>query len=890
MLLMSVSPSFAHDFQFFPNTEHPTDTSLVAVAAETLVGAIARDGSTNARPKIQQAIDTLRSLGGGILYLRAGRYRCDSPLTLHEGVCLRGDWTSPLTSPAIGGTILEIEGTAANGAGAVTGAPFVTLRCSASVDGVHFHYPNQKPSATFATPYPPTIRVVPSASISRHCASVRNITLVNSYIGVESGLDNHALPIFFNIHGSPLRTGLIVDNCTDVHRAEQIHFYPSVWTQCGLSSNPGGSSAHATYIKANATGLLMRWSDNGFIANSSIRGYWRGLWFATSLADPNGRDMGGLAYGLDISDCETAVYATDVHPAAVCISDSVLAGDTLAVSTQAEAGEAFTGRLQFLDTTFTSRGTVGVSLAGGDGAAYLSFQSCVFNDRVEASSGNLTLLDNQFPFAATPTAPHVRLSSAIARAALVANTNDATPVTVNNAAVASKVRINNANDTYLASPPRMRDSLIVARNVPARFYDPTVNNYGPSGQALANGSDSVNDRPAIQSALDRAGADGGGVVFLPPGRYVLNAGLSLPASVELRGALDFPFHSKIALLDANQRGTRLDVNHGAGGTGSPAFALGANAILRGIAVHYPDQTFNQRAVLAYPPMIRVDGADATVRHVVSHNAYRLVDANRDAADGLLLSFLMGYALNQGVALGNNAINARLHNVHLNPHFWVQSTGGSNNSLPIPAGFADSAAFDAALATYATDPAYGSDAFWLGNTSGLRGLGNFAITFRYGVRHLVQSGGSGPSGTFAVFGVDDAGVALRHEGGAMNYVSASLINKIDGEQIILDTPDNTSGGSVVLANLRVLGQHSLPVRHRSAASLTVASATFWGETAKQTIQTRRGPLFLWNALYRNPVAFSLPSTGGDIECAASIFRGGYTPATAPANFSVIRVFP
>ena len=43
---------------------------------------------------------------------------------------------------------------------------------------------------------------------------------------------------------------------------------------------------------------------------------------------------------------------------------------------------------------------------------------------------------------------------------------------------------------------------------------------------------------AIQQALDDAEANGGGIVFCPPGRYTLKSPLSVAAGVELRGAID----------------------------------------------------------------------------------------------------------------------------------------------------------------------------------------------------------------------------------------------------------------------------------------------------------------------------------------------------------------
>lgn len=51
----------------------------------------------------------------------------------------------------------------------------------------------------------------------------------------------------------------------------------------------------------------------------------------------------------------------------------------------------------------------------------------------------------------------------------------------------------------------------------------------------ADGSATRDDTAALQAALDRAGAAGGGVVFLPRGRYQMNGTLKLPRFTVLRG-------------------------------------------------------------------------------------------------------------------------------------------------------------------------------------------------------------------------------------------------------------------------------------------------------------------------------------------------------------------
>jgi polygalacturonase len=62
----------------------------------------------------------------------------------------------------------------------------------------------------------------------------------------------------------------------------------------------------------------------------------------------------------------------------------------------------------------------------------------------------------------------------------------------------------------------------------------TVYNVKTDYSAAGNGS--TNDATAIQNALTAAGAAGGGIVYLPPGTYIVNKYLLIPSNVTLLGA------------------------------------------------------------------------------------------------------------------------------------------------------------------------------------------------------------------------------------------------------------------------------------------------------------------------------------------------------------------
>ena len=104
---------------------------------------------------------------------------------------------------------------------------------------------------------------------------------------------------------------------------------------------------------------------------------------------------------------------------------------------------------------------------------------------------------------------------------------------------------------------------IVARFVwPEKVYD--VTDHG------ANPHDGLDDAPAIQAALDEAGKNGGGVVYLPSGQYHLGAMLNVPPMVTLRGES----METVAMQWTDMGATETKDSDGAVGSGGSAVVKG----------------------------------------------------------------------------------------------------------------------------------------------------------------------------------------------------------------------------------------------------------------------------------------------------------------------------
>ncbi|NJL19447.1 MAG: hypothetical protein HC901_04135 [Bdellovibrionaceae bacterium] len=123
----------------------------------------------------------------------------------------------------------------------------------------------------------------------------------------------------------------------------------------------------------------------------------------------------------------------------------------------------------------------------------------------------------------------------------------------------------------------------------------------PPFRAAGNGT--TDDTKPIQQALDQAGRDGGGTVFLPAGMYRVNGHLKVPPGVELRGIHDTPVYGFFArtVLLAYVEGDRGRMEGQPfitleGRKDAPGKILGAG--VRGLSIYYPEQSV--RDIVPYP--------------------------------------------------------------------------------------------------------------------------------------------------------------------------------------------------------------------------------------------------------------------------------------------------
>jgi hypothetical protein len=698
--------------------QFPTDDVVIATAIATEAPFNAKgDGEGDCSAAIQAAIDAVKAQGGGVVFLPAGRYRCQGNLTIKEAVTLRGDWHSPDQNPKVEGTVLMPVG----GRGKEGLPAFISVEPGAGIRELSIWYPEQKPEEI--APYPWTIYQKPGDNCTVH-----RVTLVNSYQGIRIGPEWNELHTIRQVYGTPLKCGIWMDFCTDIGRLVQIRFAPKYWLESGLvERTPEREAALRRFLKEKGTGVEMRRSDWEYFFDLKLEGYARGVHV---LAGEKGT-ANAVLYDVEATGGGVGLEIAQVNEFGLAVTNCCFVGETAGVL----ATGSFSTVSQFNACHFGGEARQAVRL---DGNGKLSFQNCTFAKRTEAAvvaeRGSLTLLGCEFLQAG----PHVRLGPAVQRAHLLGNRFQGEPAIENQSA--GDVQMTHC-DFRFARPRKEAGAAIV----PALFPDrrPATEKLFNVAEFGAKTGDDGDNTAAFQAALDAAGKAQGGTVYVPGGKYRFAGCLSVPAGVELRGIFDVPHHTisgGSVLMTTAGRGEE---------NGTPFVTLAAAAGVRGLTIWYPEQDI--RKITPYPWAIRGGGPGCWVMDVSTSNAYQGVNFGTNPSDNHLLRYVCGAPLKRGlyVSKGSGVVDE----CHFNPHFWGRRPG----HFPEPKGLAKGE--DLVRMTWEYQQR-NLDAFIFGRCTPTLQVNNFVYAALHGL-HFVDDGG-GSFGRVINHGTDGASHGLTVE--------------------------------------------------------------------------------------------------------------------------------
>lgn len=190
--------------------------------------------------------------------------------------------------------------------------------------------------------------------------------------------------------------------------------------------------------------------------------------------------------------------------------------------------------------------------------------------------------------------------------------------------------------------------------------------------AFGNGVD--DDTYAIQSALDDMNAGGGGIVFIPKGKYVVKGNLEIPKNCVLRGEWDAPDNG------GNGKGTILmayaDRNNE---SGKGFITMNVASCLKNISVWYPEQYPD--SIVPYPWTVEFANVSCMIDGLTLYNSYKGVNTWKTNGSAQHVFKVYGTPLKIGISMDVNLEVSECSTVRFSVDIWANSglTGAPNST-------------------------------------------------------------------------------------------------------------------------------------------------------------------------------------------------------------------
>jgi len=375
-------------------TSDPTALNVLSFGAKA-------DGRTDDTAAIQSAISACAEGGGGIVNLPAGTYHLDGVLKVEKKVTLRGaggavdGWGEPTVLHAVNDK-----------------SPLISLTWGAGVQNLGVFYPDQVLKPGEVKPYPWTI-----TGTGENC-NIIGVSLRNSYDGIN--LTFAARHLVRDVHGSPLHIGLYVDQCYDVGRIENVHYWP-------FNGPAENEDFYFNYLPHVADAFVFGRTDWEYVLNTFCWGYRIGYHFIeTEHGSCNGNFLG---IGADAAEQCIVVDQAQSHTGGILITNGELVplmSDDCKALVVNETNKGF--------VSLNNCGVWGPSdqIANISGEGRVNIASCNFiqwdkNQRnapaIECTGGQITISGNHFdkPMNRNLTAPEVAIREGTKSATVFGN-------------------------------------------------------------------------------------------------------------------------------------------------------------------------------------------------------------------------------------------------------------------------------------------------------------------------------------------------------------------------------------------------------------------------------------------------------------------------------------
>ncbi|MEO0510653.1 MAG: glycosyl hydrolase family 28-related protein [Verrucomicrobiota bacterium] len=621
-------------------------------------------GQTDATEIFQEALDDAEEHGGTV-FAPAGRYLFKGQLSIPPGVTLRGDWYEPTPeNPRVAGTVIMATADRGN----ETGKAFITVQNGGSLRDFNIVYPQQQISDI--QPYPVTV-------LLGHNSTVKNMNLVNPYVGIQT----ESFSTVLNIFGSPLKTGIVMLKAGAVPRCSRINLSPFYWSRSGFPAAPDIEELRAAIADEGGYGIQLNRQDAGIFVDVMIDRYQTGIKFMP----PHGWTYW---HDLRITNAEVGIHFTGGSDHRAYITGSYVHATRHSILMQmdktgwkdnwirhSKSGKAYGtssdgAELRLFGCRFQSEGTA--IYLDGSFDQVMDIQECIFDGwgsepnhyAVYAKKGSIDIYDSYFQ----QSGRHLYYEGKKPALKVVGNTFKGSP----DLKIPPEAQAGVDHSIVRASDAAIKPLQPIPERLPARTGIDSL--YLVTDSPFSVPSDGVGDATAgIQRALDAAGRAGGGTVYLPQGRFRITSHLKVPPGVELRGVND-----SMPRPDSGRTMLVADVPQDMGQIGNPPLIslesspeLGGSGVA-GMMIWYPHQDF--RDIQPYPWTIRALGPDCWVQRLYLGNCYNAIDFGTNNTDRHVLSRVNGSALNIGFFVANTPTVGWINNCHLRPQDWYLATG------------------------------------------------------------------------------------------------------------------------------------------------------------------------------------------------------------------------
>ncbi len=615
------------------HTQYPTDTRIVAETDVIYWGAKG-DGVTDDTIAFQKAMDYISTKEGGTVFVPAGTFAIHGSLMIPNGVTLQGDAPKVDANKPVEGTLLL----AYAGRGNENGTPFITMDSSSALANCSIYYPEQ--TMGNITPYPWTIR-----QGGHYGIAISNVRLVNSYQGIGMFYTN-SLQNIRGVVGTPLKTGLILDGNVDICRVENVDFTPDCWVSSGLCDT-ADQEFMKEYLYQNATAFKFEHVDWTYVTDIAAKGYHVALGNSKPTTRAAENSPNGHVYNVNFEDCYIGYHAKYVNPIGMMITQGAIEAEFPVFS---DAGFVTSFSLNRLDLI-----TTGNACITNQGTGIIMVENC----RLNGNGGKGILMEKGTLTATLVDFENTALAIDCVGEATAKATNCMTESTL----------------TYQGKvEPLWNDSLTVADYSEVAQYD-----YNQEAVTFTAGdnfvdltkepycADTTNTQDIgelLQTALNDVAAAGGGVVYLPSGRYRLDSAVTVPAGLELKGSCTFPQHSH-AYSTTFYTTYGLDQDD----TFPALITLDPTAGMNGFKVYYDRQPGGANDCQMYAFTARGTGINNYILNVNFINSFYQTDFAANRCDGHYINGATGYPLEQGIVVGGGSKHGIVRDCQFNVHYF-----------------------------------------------------------------------------------------------------------------------------------------------------------------------------------------------------------------------------